>query len=1503
MSTGKKYDGLEIAIIGISAQFPRSKNYSEFWQNLSQGIEMIETFTDEELRSSGVSEMELQDSLYVRSTGVLKNKDSFDSSFFGYTPEEAALMDPQLRLFHEHCWMALEDAGCSAIIDEKKIGLFAGASINDNWKVHVYDRINNTSLDPFYVNFISNQTFISTLVSYKLNLRGPSVYVDTACSTSLTAVHMACRSLLMKECNVALAGGIHINTIKRKGYFYRENMILSRDGHCRAFDSEASGIASGEGVGVVALKCLQDAINDRDNIYAIIRSTAVNNDGNGKVGFTAPSVKGQSDCITRAHKLAGVDPRSITYIETHGTGTKLGDPIEIMALNNAFGVGGSRKFCAIGSVKTNMGHLDVAAGIAGLIKTALSLKYQQLPASLNYKQPNPDIDFEGGPFYVNTELKEWLRNSGMPLRAGVSSFGIGGTNVHAVLEEAPREGQEKNAGERNYKLITLSAKTKDALDSFQENLKNFIQENPDVTMADMSYTLQTGRKHFQYRRAAVYKDREELLSILKNTGKQSPINIAEERGRPLVFMFPGQGSQYAWMGKDLYFNDPFFRSEMDKGFYILSELTGENFKEIIYPANDVQTRIQETRFTQPLIFLFEYALARMMMSYGLKPQYMIGHSIGEYTAACISGVWSFEDALRLVAKRGELMNALPDGEMVGVSINEELAGQYLSHGVSIAAINGPEQVVLSGDRESMRRLIDDVERQNIPFVKLHTSHAFHSGMQDPVMAPFWSELEKVKFNTIGHPFISNVSGELIKDEQACSAGYWVKHLRETVRFADGLKTLFSLQQKFIFIEVGAGHSLSNLLKQQYGGKEGVTAVNLVRSAKETVNDELYLNTKIGELWAQGAFINWAGYSRDEKRRKISLPTYSFQRIKYPAEVNPFGQLQEESLKSMNDGGKHINNWFYTPQWRQSLQLPVNAPDNKGWATLVFADDEGLAERLIERLNASASPFYIIRKGKHYRRENEQLYFADPRIEKDLEALFGDLQERKIIPHNIIHLWSFENGTHDRNDTISGTEHFQTLGYNSIVRLVRAFSSCFPEQTLQINFIANGLYSVLGNESICPVKSAAIGAMKVIPGEFEHIYCRSIDITDASVASVNALAHELQRLQCNGEMAIRGRNSYVRHFEKLEFQAPLPIVTGSLFRKNGTYLITGGHKGMGRLFAGFLADEFSANLVLMARSEVPADVICDLERRGGKVVYLQTDIADEAKVIEGIVKAESLLGKVNGVIHCAGLGDFGGVIVRRDEAYDKQIFAPKIYGTEVLYTFFKDKAIDFFVNCSSQAASLAPIGQVAYVAANNYQDAFAERGNPFFPIISIEWPALKEIGMTIDAISHLSAAEQANILHDAISPSEAIEVLEYALVLKLPLQIISMVNFQQLIKRSRSEFVMRQMEQSAISYVKAKRRDNLGVSYRKPQTEVEKTLAGMLEEFLCVEEIGLDDDFFELGGDSLKAMTFIKRINKEFDIHIPLRDFLDLKTAGRIAGEIENINWLKRDVSMSKKIII
>lgn len=875
-----EYTGMEIAIIGMDGRFPGAKNVNEFWENLKAGKETISHFTEEELLQSGISAQELNDPNYVRSKGILDEIDRFDADFFEMLPKEAELLDPQIRIFLETSWKALEDAGYIGDKFPGIIGVYAGAALN----TYLFQLISNPqalkAVNDFQFMLGNDKDLLSLRTAYKLNLKGPAVTVQSTCSTSLIAVHLACQALLSGECDMALAGGVSLLLPQKKGYYYQEGMIFSPDGHCRPFDAKAGGTVFSDGVGVVVLKRLEDALEDNDHIYAVIKGTAINNDGVEKVGFTAPSVEGQARVIKAALTMAEVDPETIQYIEAHGTGTQLGDPIEVSALTQVFREYTDKKgFCAIGSVKSNVGHLNTAAGVAGLIKTALALKYKQIPPSIHFKEPNPKIDFENSPFYVQTELGDWKSTDG-PRRAGVSSFGIGGSNAHVILEEAPPITSDSSKREAH--LVTLSAKTESALEKITDQLAEYLEENDDVPLADVAYTLRVGRKDFPYRRFIVATDAKETASYLKERNRKRVFSSHVQKDHPIVFLFPGQGAQYVKMGKGLYEKYSVFRQEVDYCAKVLQPYLGLDLRELLYPNKDeeiAQSQLMETRFTQPALFTIEYAMAKQWMAWGIYPEAMIGHSIGEYVAATLSGVMELDDALKLVAERGRMIQSLPSGKMMAVRLSEEQVKPYLSDEISLAAINAPKLCVLSGTHQAIEELSFKLEEQGVITRLLHTSHAFHSHMMQPVVEPFTQLVSQVKLSKPSIPFISNVTGSFITEEQATDPAYWARHLREAVRFADGIAYLRQ-EKDWVFLEVGPGRTLTSLAKQQALKDKKQIFIASMRHPQDAIADEFVLTEALGQLYLAGVTWEDEAYFADEKRARVSLPTYPFEGKRY-----------------------------------------------------------------------------------------------------------------------------------------------------------------------------------------------------------------------------------------------------------------------------------------------------------------------------------------------------------------------------------------------------------------------------------------------------------------------------------------------------------------------------------------------------------------------------------------------------------------------------------------------
>ncbi|UZN55201.1 type I polyketide synthase [Bacillus paralicheniformis] len=889
--------GLDIAIIGMAGRFPGANNIDEYWSNLSEGIESIAHLTKEDLLKNGLTREEVENPNFVGAGGILKDYDKFDAAFFGYSPREAETMDPQQRIFLECAWEALENSGMNSDENTDRIGVFGGTTINTYLLNNLMSHRNKLEILGDQQTMIGNdKDYAVSRVAYKLNLKGPSVTVQGACATSLLAVHLAAQSLLNGECDVALAGGASVRVPMEQGYIYQSGGTSSEDGHCRAFDENATGSVPGSGVGVVVLKRLEDAIADGDCIDAVIKGTALTNDGSEKAGFTAPSVDGQARAIAECIGMSGVNPASITYVEAHGTGTSLGDPIEVAALTKAFRLKTTNKqFCGIGSVKTNIGHLDAAAGIAGLIKIVLSLKNKKLPASLNFQKPSSEIDFKNSPFYVNDKLTDWKSDQHQKRRAGINSIGMGGTNIFVVVEEAPDQEINYPSSKDPAYVLTLSAKTPNALASMRKNLKEYLMKNQHFNVRNVEYTLQTGRKLFNQRTALVCSDIQDAIGHLNNDDSPKLISGTVKSQKSVALLFPGQGAQYIGMAKELYEHLPIFKVIVDECSSYLEPLLGLDFKTILYPEQenrDTKSMLNQTRITQPVLFVIEYALAKVLEQLNVKPKVMIGHSIGEYVVACLAGVFSLEDGLRMVAKRGELIQKLSPGMMLSIGASSQEVESLLEEGLSIAAVNASNQTVIAGSVAAVKNLEDILTEQGISYQRLHTSHAFHSEMMDPVLETYEKFLQSFVLSAPKTPFISNLTGEFITDAQATDPNYWAQHIRKPVLFQKGVKNLLEIDD-LILMECGPGHTLSSLTKMQMDwGVSSNFIFGLMKHPRSDRADYYVLMESLAKLWVMGVDIKWEKLKGEGRPQRVHLPPYPFDRKRFWIEA-----IREKRLDS------------------------------------------------------------------------------------------------------------------------------------------------------------------------------------------------------------------------------------------------------------------------------------------------------------------------------------------------------------------------------------------------------------------------------------------------------------------------------------------------------------------------------------------------------------------------------------------------------------------------------
>lgn len=1222
-----------IAIVGLAGRFPGAGSLDDFWRMLAEGTEVLEELSLEDLDAAGTPEAVRRHPRFVRRGTFLKGAEDFDASFFGYAPREAQVLDPQQRVFLECAWEALEHAGYGAGSQgvPESVGVYAGAGMN----TYLYTNIlRNPALAEavggYQLMLASDKDYLCTRVSYKLGLKGPSLSVQTACSTSLVAVQVACRALQTGECDMALAGGVSIPFPQRSGYVYQDGMIMSPDGRCRPFDARAQGTRAGAGAGVVVLKRLDQALADGDTVHAVIRGIAINNDGADKAGYTAPSIEGQLEVIATAQALAGVEAATVSFMETHGTATPLGDPIEMAALKQAF-AGGTAGHCVLGALKANIGHLDAAAGVAGLIKATLALSHRQWPPLVNFERAHPALGLEHSPFRVLTQCQPWQTPQGMPRRAGVSSFGIGGTNAHAVLEEAPPRPERPDPP--GPQLLVWSARSPEALERLGQHLAAHLAAHPEQALADVAYTLQVGRRAFGHRRVLVARDGEHAARALADTRHAGVLGGVHEGGaRPVVFLFSGQGSQHTGMGHGLYLREAVYRSTVDRCAQILQPLLGCDVRELMFAASQ-SAQLTRTGFAQAALFVTEVALAALWRAHGVTPAAMLGHSLGELVAAHLAGVMSLADALEMVAARGRLMQARPPGRMAAVSLDAVEVAKWLGDGVELAAVNGPGLCTIAGPSTAVDALVARLERAGIQARPLQTSHAFHSAMMEPAQEPFRAVVGRLRLSPPAVPFLSNVTGTWITDAQATSPAYWAEHLRRPVHFEAGLRRLVERLPNAFLLEVGPGQALAGIaracLMDQASRTMPPLAASLPRANDAGDAVETWLET-LGRLWLAGAGIRWPGDTEaadattgdapahPKARRRVALPTYPFERRRYTvaaAAPSPQGSHQQAipgpaaaAAATQADPPEHsaparsarVDDWFSAPTWARDDSVPAPwppaGPGEGPGRWLVLGDTSPLTDAVANALAA---------RGLHVLRAD-----ASPGC-KGLESAGpdrwrlrrGDAEDlQRLLPEaagtaplaGIVHLWALL--AVPRAAKVSWPLASGEAAYDGLVALACALPDPDDTRPLQILHATIGAESVLGEPVEDPTQAIAIGPTLVLPAEIPGLRMRTVDVSAtmpgragwAAVAS--ALADEAQLAGIEPRVAYRAGLRWVRRYERLSLPSCAGTAGGQAealpLREQGCYLITGGLGGMGLALARWLGTTWRARLVLTTRRALP-----------------------------------------------------------------------------------------------------------------------------------------------------------------------------------------------------------------------------------------------------------------------------------------------------------------------------
>ena len=1345
--------GTDIAVVGMAGRFPGASDIGAYWRNLREGVEAITRFSDEELQAAGVPARLIADPDYVKTGAPLPEMEMFDPGLFGLTPREAEIMDPQHRHFLECSVEALENAGHSVDRFSGPIGVFGGSGHNAYLP---YNLLTNPALVRSVGFFLMRHTgndkdFLTTRVSYLLNLKGPSMAVQTACSTSLVAIHVAVQSLLNRECDMALAGGATIELPHRRGYLHEDGGILSPDGHCRPFDRSSQGTVFGSGVGVVALRRLSDAIESGDHIYAVIKGSAVNNDGCAKVGYLAPSVDGQAEAVIEALTVAGVSADTIGYVEAHGSGTPVGDPIEVTALTQAFRRDTDQTgFCGIGSVKGNIGHTDTAAGVAGFIKVALALHHGELPRSLNYQAPNAACNFERSPFYVTDTLTPWRALPGVPRRAGVSSLGVGGTNAHVVLEQAPR--RRTSAPAVGPQLLVISAASDTALDANTQALADHLAADPSLNLADVAFTLQVGRRALPHRRYAVVEDGADAVAVLRGEYPQRLTTMHAGSGdRNVAFMFAGGGAQHPNMGKDLYLSEPVFRDAVDQCLQLVKEHCSLDLGPILYPANgieDAAEAMERPSVGLPALFTVQYAQAKLWMSWGVMPRGMIGHSLGEYVAAHLAGVFSLADALRLVHCRGQLFETLPQGAMLSVPMAADELAALIAPTLSIAASNGPQSTVVSGPVDAIEALRQELELLDTPASLLRISVAAHSSMLGPILVPFREFLAEIPMRPPTLPFVSCLAGTWITKAQAQSPDYWVRHLRETVRFGDGLRALLK-DETCLLLEVGPGRTLASLARLHPDRSPQQLALNSSRHPTEPISDRAQMLDAVGKLWAAGVPMMFGLLHAIGTRLRLPLPTYRFDHRRYWIEPGSAAEAPEPDgaeLQKQTD----LARWLYRPTWRRTGAQAVMPQTAR---TLIFADDCGLAALVEAKLREGGADVVTVRPGRRFVRAGADSFRIDPGVPAHYERLLAALATESRIPAHVLHLWSVTGGGHDPA-SLREADELQRLGIYSLLHFAQAIAREDITSPIALMVVSDGMQRVSGETDLAPAKATLLGPCKVMPQELPNVRARSIDVVLPAPGSrrrgmlADALLAELSAEDGAEVVAIRAGERWVQQIDAIESSSTAPPLAAT--RPGGTYVITGGLGELGLALARHLANTPGVRLVLLGRGGLPPREewiqilagktsderlvrrlrqVLAIEKAGAEVLATTVDVTHPAELRRAIKAARARFGKIDGVFHTAGILD-DGLIQMKDAASVAATLAPKVRGTIALQAALADEPPEFMMLFSSVSALTGVAGQVDYTAANAFLDAFAQQAAAFGDcnVVSVDWSQWQEIGM-------------------------------------------------------------------------------------------------------------------------------------------------------------------------------
>lgn len=1484
----------DIAVVGMACRFPKANTIAEYWDNLCNGKDCLTRFSESELDETNREHFENKKFVPVR--GILSEVNQFDAHFFGFNPIDASITDPQQRLFLECAWEALEYSGnIPSKSSSKLISVFAGMAdtsylhenlLKNDWFCQNYDR--------FQARIATSGGMLSTQVSYRLNLTGNSININTACSTGLVAVAQACRDLSSGSSDIALAGAVSILVPQIGGYFYQKDSIESSDGQCRPFSLDSNGTVFSNGVGVVVLKRLADAIADNDTIYAVVKGYGINNDGSNKLSYTAPSVPGQEGCIKTALNDANISPNDIGFIEAHGTGTALGDVIEVAALKSAYITQTQRQEpCVLGSVKGNIGHTDIAAGIAGFIKTTLCLYHQKIPPTRNFQSAHPSLNLSETTFYVNNQLIDWETNINKRY-AAVSALGVGGTNAHVILEQYSQS--PASIFNDNQQLFIFSAKTQVALQQQETQFISYLAHDNVNSLADIAYTLQTGREDFEWRSFVIGKSRQEIITHLKEKHAVDNATLSEDHAS-IVFMFPGQGTQYYAMAEHLYREIPYFTAIVDECSQLAESHLNMSIVSLLFGSN--HERINETLYAQLVLFIIEYALAKLLLYYGVAPSALIGHSSGEYVAACLAGVFSLEDAIFLVYQRGQLMSTLPKGGMLSVSCSKEEFFDYKKDlPIELSIENMPRNCIVSGTLEAITAFQEQLSENNVTYQKLNVNHAFHNQVMKLIEKPFKQLFEKIKLSAPKIPIISNVSGTVLTKEQAVDPEYWYQHLRQMVQFRKGIETLL-VEKKSAFVEVGPGHTLTTFTKNiARKNNNTIYTTHVLPNQKKSTTDLHQLFTALGVLWQVGSKINWSAFHGEHQPKHIALPTYPFQKQTYWVEPNAIDRLV------INKSQKQL---FFQPSWLRhdpySREI-LNPSAIKQHPWIIFTDQTGLANTLFNILKQHTDQIIIVEQGEDYQEINSFHYVINPAKKSHYMGLFTQLDNVLYKEPIILHCFSCIKDN-ERYLTTPDIDNQLSLGFYSLFYLSQAYTEKIREDApIKCAVITMGSQKVFDNDCVSPVNATLSGSHRVINQEHPSLKLELIDIssqeiaeqfTNLSMTIINHCANS-QWQKYNSVLALRHGYHWQYTNEIVELSKDI-----NRLKDNGVYVLTGGMGGVALEICEAISKSIAnPTLILISRTPTPPQSeweninqntshpfykkihrLLSLQKLGCHLRICEADVGIFSSIEPVINTIIDEFGVINGLIHAAGVPG-KGLIQLKEKKMAQAVLVPKIHGTYYLARLLKERSLDFVVLFSSISSLIGEIGQIDYSGANACLDAFAvsELFNASHTV-SINWNTWKDVGMTVtsDGSYDVLFFDRGN----DITPADGQEIFLKIMRNNYHQLIVSNMNLVEFSQNSNLQHSIKHIAQPQKT-----QRDLLHIksSYLSPRNSIEKTLVTLWQEKLGIDSIGIRDDFFDLGGHSLKALELIDAINKKIHCNLIIQDLYESKTISELSLRIK-----------------